>query len=228
MDKISLTSAFLTLFKRDLLLVFRSLSDLVNPLLFCFMVISLLPLGIGPSSDTLSTIAPGMIWIVALLSVLLSIGTLFSSDYNDGSLEKLILSPYYLYFLVISKVLAHWLLTGVPLALIAPFLAVLLSLPESGTAALMLSLFIGTAVLSLLGAIGAALTVSLRSGGGLISIIILPLYIPVLIFGASCVQMGVAGESIGDVLSVLGAFLCLALLFAPAAIAGALQLNVKQ
>ena len=224
----SLFSAFSALFRRDLRLMSRSLNDIFNPLVFFLMVVCLLPLGLGPDREVLASLAPGLLWIIALLSVLLSLDGLFTSDYEDGSLEQLVLSPYYLYFLSLSKVLAHWLLTGVPLALISPLLGVLLSLPAEGLLPLLVSLLLGTAILSLIGAIGSALTVSLRNAGVLISLVILPLTIPVLIFGSSCVKAGVSGEPITGLLAILGAFLCLALILAPVAIAGALKLNIRQ
>jgi heme exporter protein B len=213
--------------KRDLVTAFRQPGDMLNPVVFFLMVVTMMPLGISPESKALSFLAPGLLWVIALLANLLSLDGLFRSDYEDGSLEQLVLSPQPLYFMALGKVLSHWITTGLPLTLVAPMLGVLLSLPTVGYLPLLLSLFLGTLTLSLVGAIGAALTVSLRKGGLLLSLIIMPLYVPVLIFGASCVRMAVEGFSIDGPLAILGAFCAGALVLAPLAIAAALRMSVE-
>lgn len=220
-------TAFWATFKRDLLLAYRHRGEIANPVVFFLMVITMVPLGISPDPKVLAMLAPGMIWVVALLATLLSLDGLFRSDFDDGTLEQLLISPQPLYLQVLAKVLVHWLVTGLPLILMAPLLGVMLSLPEAGYAPLFLSLLLGTGTLSLIGAIGAALTVALRKGGLLISLIIMPLYVPVLIFGASSVRSAIEGFPIAGQLAVLGAFLALAIVLAPIAAAGALRISVN-
>ena len=214
-------------FKRDLTLAFRRKSELVNPLIFFLIVASLFPIGVSPEPNFLSQLAPGLVWVAALLATLLSMETLFKSDYEDGSLEQLLLSPQPVFLVVLSKVLAHWLLSGLALTLVAPLLGVMLFLPPEGMPGLMLSLLLGTPTLSLIGAIGAALTVGLRRGGVLISLLVLPLYIPVLIFGSSAVQAAVTGLPLDGYLALLGAMLALALALAPIAAGAALRISVS-
>ena len=214
-------------FKRDLTLAFRRKSELVNPLIFFLIVASLFPIGVSPEPNFLSQLAPGLVWVAALLATLLSMETLFKSDYEDGSLEQLLLSPQPVFLVVLSKVLAHWLLSGLALTLVAPLLGVMLFLPSEGMPGLMLSLLLGTPTLSLIGAIGAALTVGLRRGGVLISLLVLPLYIPVLIFGSSAVQAAVTGLPLDGYLALLGAMLALALALAPIAAGAALRISVS-
>ncbi|NRP94666.1 Heme exporter protein B [Marinobacterium sp. xm-g-59] len=214
-------------FKRDLTLAFRRKSELVNPLIFFLIVASLFPIGVSPDPNFLSQLAPGLVWVAALLATLLSMETLFKSDYEDGSLEQLLLSPQPVFLVVLSKVLAHWLLSGLALTLVAPLLGVMLFLPSEGMPGLMLSLLLGTPTLSLIGAIGAALTVGLRRGGVLISLLVLPLYIPVLIFGSSAVQAAVTGLPLDGYLALLGAMLALALALAPIAAGAALRISVS-
>lgn len=218
---------FWATFKRDGLIAVRHRGEMANPIMFFLMVITMVPLGITPESAVLSVLAPGMIWVVALLATLLSLDGLFRSDYEDGALEQLLISPQPLYFQVLAKILVHWLVTGLPLTLMAPVLGVMLSLPAEGYLPLMASLLLGTGCLSLIGAIGAALTVALRKGGLLLSLIIMPLYVPVLIFGASAVNSAIEGFAIGGQLAVLGAFLAVAILLAPLAAAGALRISVN-
>lgn len=220
-------SPFWSTFRRDLTLVFRHKTDMVNPLIFFLIAISMIPLAIGPETTLLIRIAPGIIWVMALLATLLSLDNLFRSDFDDGSLEQLLIAPYPLFFSVLAKVTVHWLATGLPLTLLAPLLGVMLSLPASAFGALCCSLLIGTAAMSLIGAVGAALTVGLRKGGLLISLIVMPLYVPVLIFGASAVQSAVLGDEYNLQLAVLGAGLALALVLAPLAAAGALRVSVN-
>lgn len=223
----SVGTAFISMLKRDLLLAYRHRGELANPLIFFLIVITMVPLGISPDPSLLAKLAPGMIWVVALLASLLSMDALFRSDFDDGTLEQLLMSPQPLYLMVLAKVLAHWLVTGLPLTLAAPLLGVMLALPEGGYGPLCLTLLIGTASLSLIGAVGAALTVALRKGGLLLSLIIMPLYVPVLIFGASAVGNAIDGFAIAGQLSVLGAFAALAIVLAPVAAAGALRVAIN-
>lgn len=223
----SLLAGFLASVRRDLRVAARHKSELANPLVFFLIAITLIPLGVSPEKSVLTLLAPGIVWVMALLATLLSLDGLFRSDYDDGSLEQMLISPQSLYFAVMAKVFVHWLVSGLPVALLAPLLGVMLSLPLDGYWALFLSLLLGTASMSLIGAVGAALTVSLRKGGLLLSLIVMPLYIPVLIFGASAVQTAVQGGGIGMQLAILGAFLALALVLAPVAAMGALRISTN-
>lgn len=212
--------------RRDLLTAFRRRSDLANPLSFYLIVCSLFPIGVGPDPAQLALLAPGILWVVALLACMLSSNSLFRYDYDDGSLEQMLLSPVTLYLQVLAKTLAHWLTTGLPLTLLSPLLAFLLHLPSQAIVALLISMAIGTLVLSFIGAIGAALTVGLKSAGLLLSLIVLPLYIPVLIFAVSTVQSAVEEVSYGAPLAILGAFLALAATLSPLAIAASVRISV--
>ncbi|MEH6587889.1 MAG: heme exporter protein CcmB [Halioglobus sp.] len=214
------------LLRRQLVLAVRRPIEIGNPLLFFAMVVALFPLGLGPAPDTLADFAPGILWIIALLSNLLTSDGVFRSDFDDGSLEQLLLSPQPLYLSVLAYIGAHWLTTGLLLALASPVFAVMLNLPTQGIVALFLSLLLGTAVLSLVGAIGAALTVGLKRGGMLISLLILPLYMPVLIFGSAAVKAAVDGAPAGPFLAILGAMLSLAIALAPIATAAGLRISV--
>lgn len=218
---------FSLLLKRDLTLAFRHREEIFNPLIFFVIVVTLFPLGIGPETNTLSKIAPGIIWVAALLSTLLSLERLFKSDHQDGSLEQLLLSPYPVFILVLAKVFAHWLITGLPLIIIAPILAVLLHLPENSYQALMLSLLLGTPVLSLLGAIGAALTVGLKKGGVLLSLLVLPLYIPILIFATSAIDSATMSLPYNGQLAIIAAIFFGTLTLAPFAIGAALKVSTN-
>lgn len=220
-------TGFMASFRRDWLIAIRHGADLVNPLVFFLIVITLIPLGISPEKSVLALLAPGILWVMALLATLLSLDGLFRSDYEDGSLEQILVSPQPVYFVVMAKVLVHWLTTGLPITLLAPVLGLMLSLPGEGYVPLVASLLLGTASMSLIGAVGAALTVSLRKGGLLLSLIVMPLYIPVLIFGASAVQSAVQGSPLQMQLAVLGAFLALAIVLAPLAAAGALRVSTQ-
>ncbi|MBE0402422.1 ABC transporter involved in cytochrome c biogenesis, CcmB subunit [Halomonas citrativorans] len=219
--------AFTATLKRDVTLMFRRRGELLNPLVFFALVITLFPIGISPDRAVLALIAPGLLWVAALLAALLSLDSLFRTDYDDGSLEQMLLAPQPLAALSLAKVLAHWLLTGLPLALVAPLLGVTLALPLGSYAVLALSLLLGSASLSLIGAIGAALTVGIARGGVLLSLIILPLYIPVLIFGVGAVQAAVIGEGVAAHLAMLGALLAASLLLAPWAIAASLRISIN-
>jgi heme exporter protein B len=213
--------------RRDFLLSFRRKNDLANPLIFFLMVATLFPLGVSPEPGFLAQLAPGLVWVAALLATLLSMDALFRSDYEDGSLVQLLLSPQPLFVVVLAKIGAHWCMTGLALTLMAPLLGLMLFLPAEGMPGLMLSLLLGTPTLSLVGAIGAALTVGLKKGGVLISLLVLPLYIPVLIFGSSAVQAAVTGLPLGGYLALLGALLALALVLAPLAVAAALRISIS-
>jgi len=224
---ISYTAAFMTLLQRDLRIAIRHRGDIFNPLLFFILVVTLFPLGIGPEPQVLTRVAPGIIWVAALLASMLSLERLFKADYNDGSLEQMLLSPQPLSILVLSKVLAHWILTGVPLILVAPLLAVLLHLESNSYGALMSTLALGTPVLSLLGAIGVALTVGLRKGGVLLSLLILPLYIPVLIFATSAIDAAGLNLNYDGQLAILAAMLVGSLILAPFAIGASLRVSTN-
>lgn len=224
---VSLLAIFTGAIMRELKIAVRTLTSSLNPMIFMFVVVSLVPLGLGPQASVLSGIAPGLLWVFALLSILLSLDGLFKEDYINGTLEQYKISPCYSYFLVLAKVMSHWLIVCVPLSLLSPLFAAMLSMPAAANMALVVSLLVGTAILSLLGAIGAALTVSTQKGGMLVALIILPLYIPVLIFGVSCVEAGVDGGDTQFYIVALFTGLCGALLLAPAAIAGALAVNIE-
>lgn len=221
-------NAFYHLLARDLRLAFRSRHELANPLIFFVLVVSLFPLAVTPNADLLQEMAPGVIWVSALLSTLLSLDRLFKQDYEDGSLDQLMLSPNPLVILVLAKVCAHWLLTGLPLVLIAPLLGMFMYVPAEAIGALMLSLLLGTPVLSLVGAIGVSLTVAVNRGGVLLSLIILPLYIPILIFGANAVDVASDGMSVRGQMLFLGAVLAMALSLAPLATAVALRITASR
>ncbi|MFK8048047.1 MAG: heme exporter protein CcmB [Halioglobus sp.] len=214
------------LLKRQLVLAVRRPIEIGNPLLFFVMVVSLFPLGLGPEPAALAKFAPGILWIVALLSNLLTSDVVFRGDFEDGSLEQLLLSPQPLYFSVFAYCLAHWLITGFLLALVSPVFALMLNLPVQAIGVLVLSLMLGTAILSLIGCIGASLTVGLKRGGMLISLLILPLYVPVLIFGSAAVAGAVNDVAAGPYLAILGAMLCMAIALAPFAIAAGLRISV--
>ena len=214
------------LVRRQLVLAVRRPLEIGNPLLFFAMVVALFPLGLGPAPDQLARFAPGILWIIALLANLLSSDAVFRSDFDDGSLEQLLLAPQPLYAAVLSYILAHWLITGVLLAAVSPLFAAMLGLPANAMLTLALSLLLGSGVLSLIGGIGASLTVGLKRGGMLISLLILPFYMPVLIFGSAAVQAAVTGAPAGPYLAILGAMLSLAIALAPLAIAAGLRISV--
>jgi len=220
-------SFFFAALKRELLLVFRHRSDIINPLAFFLMVAVLFPLGVSPDPSFLSEVASGVIWVAALLACLLSVDSIFRSDFQDGSLEQMLISAESLWLIVTAKVITHWLVSGFFLALISPLVGMMFFLPEQGYFSLIVSLLLGTPTLSLMGAIGSALTVGLRKGGVLISLLVLPLYIPVLIFGAGTVQAGVMGLPIQGYLALLAAILVFSLMLAPVAIVAALKISVR-
>jgi heme exporter protein B len=222
----SLSYAFFAIIRRDLVLALRRRSEIANPLLFFVLVITLFPLGIGAQPHLLKAIAPGIIWVSALLAAMLSLDSLFRSDFDDGSLEQILLSPYPASILVLAKIVAHWLVTGLPLLIIAPLLAVLLGLPSQSIGILLLTLLLGTPVLSLIGAIGVALTVGLRRGGMILSLLVLPLYVPVLIFAGNAVSMASSGLPVMAQINILISILLAALVLAPWPTAAALRMSI--
>lgn len=227
MKNSSLTNAFITMLKRDLTLALRTRSEIANPLLFFIIVVSLFPLAVSPEEDLLRTMAPGIIWVAALLATMLSLDSIFRSDFEDGSLEQMLLSPQPVAVLVLGKVMAHWLVSGLPLILISPILGIALFLPSESMFALVTTLALGTPVLSLVGAIGVALTVGLRRGGVLLSLLVLPLYIPVLIFASNAIATAGADISIKGQLFFLASLFALAVTLAPIATAAALRISLR-
>lgn len=220
-------STFRALVGRDLLLAMRRRSDLFTTLFFFVIVVSLFPLGIGPEMKTLRLIAPGVFWVAALLASMLALERLFAVDFEDGALEQMLLTPQPLFILVLAKVVAHWLVTGLPLVLMAPLLGLQYDLSIEALGVMVASLLLGTPALSLIGAIGAALTLGLRGGGVLVSLLVLPLYIPVLIFGSGAVEATASGLGGQGHISMLGAILVLSLLLAPLAASAALRISVE-
>ena len=218
---------FLWVVRRDLILAMRRRSDVFTTLFFFVIVVSLFPLGIGPELDTLRQIAPGVVWVAALLASMLALERLFATDFADGTLEQMLLTPQPVSLLVLGKVLAHWLVTGLPLVIMAPLLGIQYDLAADALGVLLVSLLLGTPTLSLIGAIGAALTLGLRGGGVLVSLLVLPLYIPVLIFGAGAVEASVSGLGGQHHLSLLGAILIGALILAPIGTAAALRVSAE-
>lgn len=219
---------FVCILGRDLTLALRRRTDVLTTLFFFVIVVSLFPLGVGSERELLRQLGPGVVWVAALLASMLALERLFAADFDDGTLEQLLLAGQPLSLLVLAKVLAHWLLTGLPLVMVAPLVAMQYHLTEAAVWVMMASLAVGTPILSLLGAIGAALTLGLRGGGILLSLLILPLYIPVLVYGSGAVSVGMI--EIADTrpyFSLLGAFLLLALILAPPASAAALRISTE-
>jgi heme exporter protein B len=227
MSNTGLSTALLALIQRDLKLAYRHRGALAYPLLFFVIVTSLFPLAVGPSPEVLRTIGPGVIWVSSLLATLLGLETLFRSDYEDGSLEQIILSPHSIPALLFAKVVTHWLLAGLPLLILSPLLAFMMHIDVSTLKTLCLSLLLGTPTLSLIGAVGAALTVSLQRGGLLLTLLVLPLYVPVLIFGANAVHSAANGLAVLGQLYMLGAMLALSIVLVPIAIAAALRASLN-
>lgn len=223
---LSLSTAFSRQFLRHVKTLMASPADLVNPLLFFFMVVTLFPLGLGPDPQRLSEMAPGILWVVALLASLMVSGKLFASDYEDGSLEQLCLAPHPLAILALAEVLAHWLATGLLLSIVSPVFAVIVGLPTEAFPVLVFSLMLGTLCLTLIGAVGSALTVSIRRGGLLLSLIIIPLNVPVLIFGTTAVFEATRGGNFESWLALLGALVLLSLALGPLAIGAALRISL--
>ena len=218
-------NALLAVVRRDLLLAMRRKAEVLTALFFFVIVTSLFPLGVGAEPTLLRAIAPGVIWVAALLSSMLSLSRLFAADHADGTLEQMLLGAAPLGVVAAAKAAAHWIVAGLPLALIAPFIALQYDLQAALWPVLALSLLLGTPVLSLIGAIGAALTLGLRGGGILLSLLVLPLYVPVLIMGAGAVEMAGAGMGGQGQLLLLGAMLVVSAVFAPWAIAVALRIS---
>lgn len=222
----SLSNAFVAVIKRDLMLALRNRTQTINPILFFILISLLFPLGVGTKANLLQSIAPAIIWVSALLATMLSLDKLFSADKEDGTLEQFLLSTHPLSILILAKIIAHWLVTGLPLLLVAPLLGIFFGLPTETILVLMSTLLLGTPVLSLVGAIGAALTVGLRSGV-LLSLLVLPLYIPVLIFSCIAVDMSMAGLSVDAHLKILAAILLMSLATAPWPATAALKISLS-
>lgn len=218
---------FFSVYKKDVLLAFRQRSEIINPLLFFLIVISLFPLGIGPEPQLLARMAPGIIWVAALLSTMLGLDKIFRDDHQDGSLEQLLMSPYPTSLIVIAKIAAHWSITGLPLVLLSPMFGLLLNMDSNSMQAAIVTLLIGTPLLSLIGAIGAGLTVGLQKGGVLLSLLVLPLYIPVLIFATSAIETSAMSLDYSAQLAILGAMLAVGLVTAPFAVSSALKVSVS-
>lgn len=223
----SVTGQLAAQLKRDLLVVFRSPGDIVNPLMFYLMGITLFPLGVGPGPSLLATIAAGVLWSLALLAALLSLDALFRRDFEDGTLDQVVMHVEPLFLGALTKVLAHWLVTGLPLALLSPIAALMLYLPSAAIGTLCAALLLGTPILSLLGAVGAALTMGLRRGSLLLVLLVLPLYVPVIILGAGAVTAVTNGLDPAPQLKWLAACLMLALTAAPFATAAALKIGLE-
>lgn len=227
MTELSLSGAWRTVVWRDVVLALRRRADIATALLFFVIVASLFPLGVGSESTALKNMAPGILWVAALLSSLLSLSRLFTTDYLDGTLEQFVLTAYPLAVLVGAKVCAHWLVSGLPLIVLSPLLGILFGLSADSIAVLMLSLLLGTPTLSFIGAIGAGLTLGVRGGHALVALLVLPLYAPVLIFGAGAVASHEAGLGIEANVSLLAACLLVAVVLAPLATAAALRIAVE-
>lgn len=222
-----MVAALIALFRRELLITYRHLGEVLNSWLFFILICSLFPLAITPDTKVLVNIAAGIIWVAALLATLLTVNRLFRADYLDGSLEQLLMSPYSLSMLVLVKIVAHWLITGLPLAVMAPLLGLLFHLPSEALWPLVFSLLLGTPILSLIAALGAALTVNIRNAGLLLALLIFPLYVPVLIFGAGAVTGAMSGLACAGQLAWLGALLVAGLTTLPIAIAATLRITVE-
>tara|TARA_X000001036_G_scaffold185430_1_gene174970 strand:- start:3 stop:692 length:690 start_codon:yes stop_codon:yes gene_type:complete len=226
-DQATTYEAFIATLKRDLLVAFKRKNDIVNPFMFFIIVCSLFPIGISPDPERLGEIAAGVLWISALLASLLAMDSLFRNDFEDGSLEQLLISPHPLYFLVLAKNIAHWLISGLPVVIISPVVAYMLSLPSDSYGTLFATLLIGTPVLSLVGSIGVALTVGLGSRGLILAVITLPMSVPVLIAGTLTIQETLNGASLLGYIAILGAMFIGSLTLAPLASATALRISVN-
>lgn len=220
-------SALISILRRDLLLAMRRKAEVLTALFFFVIVSSLFPLGIGPEPSLLRKIGPGVLWVGALLATMLGLQRMFATDHADGTLEQMVLSSAPLPLLVAGKIAAHWVVSGLPVVLLAPLLGLQFDLDAEALVVLTVGLLVGTPVLSLLGAIGAALTLGVRGGGALLSLLVLPLYIPTLIFGAGAVQAHLSGQGAGGHLSLLGALLAVSLFFAPWATTAALRISLE-
>ena len=218
---------FSWLVRRDLILAWRRRADVLATLFFFVIVVSLFPLGIGPEPQLLRAIAPGIVWVAALLASMLSLGRIFGNDFQDGTLEQILLTPQPIFLLVLAKMLAHWLVSEVPLVIVAPLLGVQFGLSQNTLATITVSLLLGTPILSLVGSVGAALTLGLRAANVLIALLVLPLCIPALIFGAGAVDASVNGTGSQPWLLLLAATLIVSLVFAPWATSAALRISVE-
>ena len=227
LQKLSVGGVMRAALKREIALALRQKGEVLTPLVFFVVIASLFPLGVGPESALLLRMAPGVLWVSALLAAMLSLQRLFAMDYADGSLEQMALSATPLGLLVVAKALSHFLLSGLPLVLMAPVLGLQFGMEGRSLGILMLTLLLGTPTLSLIGSIGAALTLGVRGAGVLLSLLILPLYIPVLIFGAGAVEADAAGLGVGGHLSLLSALLVLSAFFAPLATTAALKISLE-
>ncbi|MEX2125800.1 MAG: heme exporter protein CcmB [Woeseia sp.] len=221
----ALSDGLIAVIRRDLQLAWRRPGDVLNPLFFFAIVSTLFPLAIGPDAAQLALNGPGVLWVAALLAALLSLNSLFLNDYEDGTLEQLLLSPQPLPLLALAKSIAHWLVSGLPLVLVSPLVATSFQMPARTTTVMMLTLTLGTVSLSLLGSIGAGLTVGLNRGNALLSLLVLPLAMPILIFGARTVSLAAAGDAVSSGVYFLGAYCTLALTLAPFATAAALRIS---
>lgn len=226
-NRLSLPGLLALVVRRDLVLAMRRRADVLTTLVFFVMVVSLFPLGVGPEAKMLTKMAPGVVWVAALLASMLSLGRMFSADYLDGTLEQMLLVPQSLPVLVLGKILAHWMTSGLPLVLMAPVLGLQFSLPADQLGVLVLGLVLGTPVLSMIGAVGAALTLGLRGGGVLVSLLVLPLCIPVLIFGAGAVVAVASGMDYAAHLQLLAAVLVAAAVLTPWVTAQALRISLE-
>ncbi|NOU00100.1 MAG: heme exporter protein CcmB [Gallionella sp.] len=227
MKKSTMFGLLMLVVRRDLILAMRRRADVLTTLIFFVMVVSLFPLGVGPEMAMLRKMAPGVLWVAALLSSMLSLGRLFSADYLDGTLEQMMLAPQSLSMLVLGKMAAHWVVSGFPLVLMAPVLGLQFDMTGEALVVLIIGLLLGTPILSMVGAIGAALTLGLRGGGVLLSLLVLPLCIPVLIFATGAVDAVTSGLNITAHLSLLGAFFVMALVFTPWVTAQALRISME-
>jgi heme exporter protein B len=223
----SMYGAFLALLRRDLLLAFRRRTELLFPVIFLLVVVSLFPLGIGPGPMLLARIAPGVIWIAALLATVVSLDALFRSDFEDGTLEQFVISGHPLTLIALAKIAAHWLVAGLPIVLLSPLLALWLNLPTASLGVLVLTLTIGTPILSLIGAIGVGLTISLKRGGQLLSLLVFPLYVPILIIATAAVMAASDSLPYSQFLGLLLAGLITSVTLAPFAAAAALKISLS-
>ena len=223
----SMGSAFIALVRRDLLLAFRRRTELLFPVIFLLVVVSLFPLGIGPSMELLARIAPGVIWIAALLATVISLDGLFRSDYEDGSLEHFVISGHPLTLIALAKILTHWLVDGLPIVLLCPLLGIWMNLPEGTLGVMLATLIIGTPILSLIGSIGVGLTISLKRGGQLLSLLVFPLYVPILIISTAAVMAAADSLPYTQFLGLLTAGLVVSLTLAPFAAAAALKISLS-
>ena len=221
-------AAFAAQFRREITAALRSLQEALNPLVFLFLAITLFALGVGAEPETLGRYAPGIIWVLVLLANLLALEGLFRRDFDDGTLEQLVLLGRPLFVPVLAKVAAQWCLTGLAMTVLAPLAALLLYLPAQVLGVTLLTLLVGSPALTLFGAVGAALTVGLRSGGVLLALLILPLYVPTLIFGAGAITLGMSGADVGAQIYLLAAISMLSVTVAPFAVQAALRISLEQ